>query len=50
MLFVLAAIEFALLLPAGAVFYRLVERPFLRMKRRRHSGSLRPVPVQAPAR
>lgn len=39
----LALIEFGLVLPAAALTYRFVERPFLGLKRRRRTGSLAPV-------
>jgi peptidoglycan/LPS O-acetylase OafA/YrhL len=39
----LLALELAILLPAAALSYRFVERPFLALKRRRVAGSLRPM-------
>jgi peptidoglycan/LPS O-acetylase OafA/YrhL len=49
MLVVLAVAELLVLIPTGALMYRFVERPFLRLKLRRRSGSLRPLPVRATA-
>ena len=43
MLLALLALELAILLPAAALSYRFVERPFLALKRRRRVGSLRPM-------
>ena len=43
MLLGLLALELAILLPAAALSYRFVERPFLALKRRRVAGSLRPM-------
>jgi len=43
MLLALVALELAVLLPAAALSYRFVERPFLALKRRRLAGSLWPV-------
>jgi peptidoglycan/LPS O-acetylase OafA/YrhL len=43
MLLALTALELLVLLPATELSYRFVEQPFLRLKRPRRSGSLRPV-------
>jgi peptidoglycan/LPS O-acetylase OafA/YrhL len=48
MLLLLTAVELLILLPATELSYRFVEKPFLALKRRRRSGSLRPL-AQAPA-
>ncbi len=47
MLAVATAVEFAVLLPLGALSYRFVEKPFLSLKRGRRSVSLRPVPASS---
>jgi peptidoglycan/LPS O-acetylase OafA/YrhL len=49
MLGVAMVVELAILVPLGELSYRFVERPFLSLKRRRRSVSLRPVPASAEA-